>query len=111
VVNELSDTIEEVSGGVAYIDPTDNENVLNPDISASEITIDGTMSTTSTNPVQNKVITQIINSITLKKHTDGLIYIFINDKPVGEGVEFYPNSDGNNLTFTDDGNGNVVIGG
>lgn len=49
--------IDTLSSQVAYINEEDNENIANPDVSASEITVDSALSETSTNPVQNKVVT------------------------------------------------------
>ena len=48
--------VGELSAQVAYINLEDNEDVRNPDIVATSITIDSALSETSTNPVQNKVV-------------------------------------------------------
>lgn len=48
---------------IAYINTTDNETVTNPDVSSGDIIVDSTLSTSSTNPVQNRVITQEINQL------------------------------------------------
>lgn len=55
--------LEELSLGVAYINVEDNATIENPDVSTSEIAIDSALSTTSTNPVQNKVITEQFNQL------------------------------------------------
>ena len=55
--------VEELGAMVAYIDESDNENVENPDISATSITIDSALSDTSTNPIQNKVVTNKLNEL------------------------------------------------
>lgn len=46
------------SAQVAYINETDNEIIENPNIETSDVIIDPALSETSTNPVQNKVITE-----------------------------------------------------
>ena len=61
------------------------------------ITVDSALSETSTNPVQNKVVSKRFGElseqkvdktgITLDVGSDGLVYIFINGVPVGNGVE------------------------
>lgn len=58
---DIRSEIETLSTGVAYIDVTDNENV--------EIIshIDSELSETSENPVQNKVITNAISSLSAEK--------------------------------------------
>ena len=48
---------------VAFINDEDNENVIDPDIEATSITIDSILSETSTNPVQNRVITEKIKEL------------------------------------------------
>lgn len=55
--------LEELSTNVAYINKENNENIENPDIAASSIIIDSALSTTSTNPVQNKTITEKFTEI------------------------------------------------
>ena len=50
--------LEELSTNVAYINKEDNENIESPDIAASSVIIDSALSRTSTNPVQNKTITE-----------------------------------------------------
>lgn len=55
---------EALTDGVAYIDVEDNENVDVPDSDVSNIVVDSALSTSSANPVQNKVITEKINEIT-----------------------------------------------
>lgn len=56
--NEYTDTqLEDLSGRVAYINATSNENVIDPETgTVTNITVDSALSSTSTNPVQNKVI-------------------------------------------------------
>lgn len=50
--------LEELSTNVAYINSADNENIETEEVEAIITTIDSALSETSTNPVQNKVITQ-----------------------------------------------------
>lgn len=54
---------EALTDSVAFIDAEDNENVENPDIEIASIVVDSILSTSSTNPVQNRVITQEINTL------------------------------------------------
>lgn len=54
---EMDGTLSSISSSVAYIDEMDNEDIVNPDIETSSVIIDSALSTSSTNPVQNKVIT------------------------------------------------------
>lgn len=56
-LTEAKTHTDTLSEQVAYINEEDNENIANPDVSASEITVDSALSETSTNPVQNKVVT------------------------------------------------------
>ena len=56
-------TVDELSADVAYINVEDNENVESPDIEMADITIDSALSETSTNPVQNKVVTAELNQL------------------------------------------------
>lgn len=67
--------ISELSSEVAYIDVEDNENVEDENTS---IIIDSILSTTSTNPVQNKVITQRINK--LSEQLNGLSIYYTEDQ-------------------------------
>lgn len=53
--------LDELSSDVAYISPIDNETITNPDISLGDIIVDSVLSTSSTNPVQNRVVTQELN--------------------------------------------------
>lgn len=57
------DTVESISTNVAYINTTDNETITDTETSSSSVTVDSYLSTTSTNPVQNKVITKEINEL------------------------------------------------
>ena len=57
------DTVESISTNVAYINTTDNETITDTETSSSSVTVDSYLSTTSTNPVQNKVVTKKINEI------------------------------------------------
>lgn len=61
--NLINEKINELSTGVAYINSTDNETIENPDVAVSEIIVDSSLSTISVNPVQNKVITQELNTL------------------------------------------------
>lgn len=61
--DKIAADVEELSANVAYISETDNENIENPDINVSDIIIDSALSTSSANPVQNRVITQEINQL------------------------------------------------
>lgn len=65
-----------VAGTNITIDPTTNT------ISATggaSITVDSALSTTSENPVQNKVITEAINDLLNKVYPVGAIYMSVND--------------------------------
>ena len=55
--------LEELSYDVAFINTEDNETVENPDVESGSVVVDSALSTTSTNPVQNKVIAQELNSL------------------------------------------------
>lgn len=65
-------------------------------IKAEVINVDSELSTTSENPVQNKVITERINTLSNEKvdktgaslgiASDGLTYLFVDDSPVGTGI-------------------------
>lgn len=60
------DFIKNKPTNIAYISEEDNENITDVETSGSggaNITIDSALSTTSINPVQNKVITQEINRL------------------------------------------------
>ena len=60
------ESVEELSVDVAYINVEDNASVENPDIEnieTSNIVIDSALSTTSTNPVQNKVVAAELNQL------------------------------------------------
>ncbi len=63
------EVVEQLSKNVAYINETQNETVTNPDIVVDGITVDGSLSTTSTNPVQNKVVTQEMNVLSARMDT------------------------------------------
>lgn len=52
--------LEDLASEVVYMDVTDNENVENPD---GVIIVDSELSSTSTNPVQNKVVTEKFNEL------------------------------------------------
>lgn len=54
--------IDQLFTDVAYINAEDNENIENPDVVASDITIDSALSTTSTNPIQNRAVAQEFNN-------------------------------------------------
>lgn len=55
--------LEELAVNVAYINTTDNETITDTETSSSSVTVDSYLSTVSTNPVQNKVVTKKINEI------------------------------------------------
>lgn len=55
-------SVDELAANVAYIDSEDNENITGDDL-AGNIVIDSALSTVSANPVQNKVVTNKINTI------------------------------------------------
>lgn len=94
-------------------------------------TIDGALSETSTNPVQNQAVANEINSLkeskanqtdlesleddvaeystlTLGVHSDGKIYLFKNGTPVGTGVEAGTTSD---IVGYIDSSNNIVLSG
>lgn len=58
-----NEQFNDLAGRVAYINVEDNEDIINPDVSSSDITVDTALSTASENPVQNKVITNVINEL------------------------------------------------
>lgn len=64
---------------VVYMDTTDNENTTFTETSTSNVTVDSVLSDSSINPVQNKVITEEINS--LRGHMP-----FFNKKLVAYGT-------------------------
>ena len=60
----------------------------------TSITVDDKLNKESTNPIQNKTVaeavdrlSETINTLTLGKHTDGLVYIFIGGQPIGNGLD------------------------
>lgn len=55
------DFIKNKPTNIAFISEEDNENIT--DVESGSITVDSALSTTSTNPVQNKVIAQELNSL------------------------------------------------
>ena len=55
--------IAEIISQAAYIDILDNETVTDANVSGSNVTVDSTLSETSENPVQNKIITNEINEL------------------------------------------------
>lgn len=59
--------VGELAINVAYIDVEDNEDIVDPDISMSDITVDSALSETSMNPVQNKVVTEAIDKLSEEK--------------------------------------------
>ena len=81
-------TVDDISTNVAYINATDNETITDTEVESSSISVDTYLSITSTNPVQNKVITQEINRL-----SEEIEDISTNLK----------------LTVVDDGNGNITI--
>lgn len=82
--------------------------------------IDSTLSETSTNPIQNATVTKKLNQlsqekvdktgITLGKHTDGLIYVFVDGQPKGNGVELGTIVEGD-VVGTVDENNNILLSG
>lgn len=56
-------TVDDLSTNVAYINTTDNETVTDTETSSASVIVDSYLSDTSTNPVQNKVITASINQL------------------------------------------------
>lgn len=56
-------TVDDLSTNVAYINTTDNETVTDTETSSASVIVDSYLSDTSTNPVQNKVITKKINEL------------------------------------------------
>ena len=56
-LGDFNSKFTELSSGVAYINTEDNENIEDPSIGITDIVIDSSLSETSINPVQNKVIT------------------------------------------------------
>lgn len=85
------------------------------------ITVDSALSETSTNPVQNKVVSKRFgelseqkankNGMTLDVHTDGLIYLFVDGKPVGNGVEVTGEVVEGDVIGTLDENNNILLSG
>ncbi len=61
-------SVNDVAVRAAYIDNEDNENVnINEGNTNTSIVVDSVLSETSTNPVQNKVVTQKINQLSQDK--------------------------------------------
>ena len=56
-------SVDELSEDVAYINTIDNETITDTEISSTSVVIDSYLSETSTNPVQNKIITKQINEL------------------------------------------------
>lgn len=85
------------------------------------ITVDSALSETSTNPVQNKVVSKRFGELseqktdksgmTLDKHTDGLIYLFVDGKPVGNGIEITGEVVEGDVIGTVDENNNILLSG
>lgn len=67
VVEKMDETkteLAEFTTKVAYINTIDNEIITDVEIGGSEnIVVDSVLSITSSNPVQNKIITQEINAL------------------------------------------------
>lgn len=64
-----AESVDKISKSVAYINETQNETVMNSDISMNGIIVDGALSTASANPVQNKVVTQEMNTLSARMDT------------------------------------------
>lgn len=62
-IAEVTTELSGLSVDVAYINTTDNENVENPEIEMGDIIIDSALSASSTNPVQNRVVTERFNQL------------------------------------------------
>ena len=101
---------QEIEEKIAYIDIENNENVENPDIAVTEVIIDSALSLSSTNPVQNRVVTEKLNQLS------ETITIEEIDEICG-AKSFDYDEEGNvsvlslfnDSAITHDGNGNVVI--
>ena len=52
---------------IAYISSTDNENIETEEVSMLVTTIDSALSTISSNPIQNRVVTNAINQLSEEK--------------------------------------------
>lgn len=79
--------VETLSGQVAYINAEDNENVIDPDIEVTSITIDSALSETSTNAIQNVIVTKKFTE--LSEEIDNL------DTGVMKVNDIEPDEDGN----------------
>ena len=119
--NLVQNALDDLTSCVAFIDTENNEIVTDVEISGGDITVDSVLSTSSVNPVQNKVVTSAINQlseqkvdkqgITLDKDTDGLIYIFVDGVKVGNGVEVNGEIIEGDVTGILDENNNLLLSG
>lgn len=78
-IGELPFSGEILLTDVAFIDMDSNEDVENPDIIMTEVVVDSEFSTSSVNPVQNKVITEKINGLVPTNRK-------INEKELNEDI-------------------------
>lgn len=103
-------SVDELSADVAYINEEDNENITDVETGGTgvtNITVDSALSETSTNPVQNKVITEKINEIEasiadLPKSDDEEIDALID-------ADLLPTTTDSNGKILTDSNGNVIL--
>lgn len=84
VSNQINTAINELSTDVAYIDPTDNETIESEIASVKAVLYTPQVLTESQKAQARNNIG--LNNISLGIASDGLIYLFVNGEPVGDGV-------------------------
>ena len=118
----INDEITAVEGiaNTANSNATAAQNTANTAVAALETKLDKssvvqTTGQSTTAVMSQKATTDEINALkgdlstlSLGVHTDGLVYIFINGKPVGTGVEFV--TSGDVVGYVDDAKNIVITG-
>ena len=91
------------NGAVVLVDLTGDS--VTPETLAEGVTAHDA----SGNPIVGRMASGITGDISLGVHTDGLLYIFVNGEPVGNGIEM-PDTVGDVYGYIDSGNTIVLKG-
>ena len=73
-------------------------------------TVDDTFKPKSTNPQSGMAVAQALEKLSLGLHTDGLLYVFVDGVPVGEGVAMVGGESGDVIGTLDENN-NIILSG
>lgn len=74
------------------------------------ITVDQTYNQNSANAQSGKAVAQALGKLSLGLHTDGLLYVFVDGEPVGDGIALESGAIGDVIGTLDENNNMILTG-